>query len=523
MSNNFKIKTLKHNGVLIPTYEPHGFTIRYKGNTIKLNPEQEEMAVAWVKKLGTDYVKDPIFIKNFFDDFSKALELEDSANMEDFDLSEIVRWVDAEKAKKESMSKEERKKLAEMRKKAREENKQKYGYAEVNGEVVEIGNYTVEPPCIFMGRGKHPIRGRWKLRVDHGDIILNLSEDSPTPVLPNGGKWCGRIFEPESLWIAKWRDKLTGELKYVWVADSAGFKQEREIIKFNEALELEQIIDKVRRHIEANLDSDDINRRKVATVAYLIDTLKMRVGDEKDKDEADTVGASTLRGSHVKIDDSGTVKFDFLGKDSVRWTKTIKPPAKVIDNLRAFIRRAKDPIFSGIRSEMVNLFLGEVTPWLTAKVFRTYHASNVVKDYLSKTNVKPDYPEIEKKCVATMANLEAAVTCNHKRKLPKNWKNSLIKKEERVKVLESKLKEVKKKPHSSKRENQLESLHKKIKAAKLKAEMAKATRDYNLGTSLKSYIDPRIYVKWSKEVSYDWKKFYSKTLQRKFAWAEDAK
>ena len=48
----------------------------------------------------------------------------------------------------------------------------------------------------------------------------------------------------------------------------------------------------------------------------------MRVGDEKDPDEADTVGATTLRKEHVTLT-SNSIKFDFLGKDSVRWQETV--------------------------------------------------------------------------------------------------------------------------------------------------------------------------------------------------------
>ncbi|MGC8816399.1 MAG: DNA topoisomerase I [Candidatus Hadarchaeum sp.] len=521
MAPEFKIERLRHNGVIIPSYEPKGFSIRWRGKTIKLTPEQEEMAVAWVKKLGTDYVKDPVFVKNFGEDFSKALGFKDPVPIEEFDFSEIIRWAESEKAKKESMSREEKKKLAEARKKAKEENKQKYGYAEVNGQLVEIANYTVEPPCIFVGRGLHPLRGRWKPRVTYEDIILNLSDDAPTPETPPEHSWGGRVFEPESLWIAKWRDKLTGELKYVWVADSAFFKQEREKDKFDKANELEKSIDKVRKHINENLESEDIMRRKIATVAYLIDTLKMRVGDEKDEDEADTVGATTLRGCHVQFEDSNTVKFDFLGKDAVRWTKSIKPPPVVIRNLKSFIKGPDEPIFDGIRSEMVNDFLGEVAPWLTAKVFRTYHATKVVRECLNKSKVKPEDPEFKKKYVATLANLEAAITCNHKRKLPKNWETSLEKKKERVRTLETKLEEVMKKPKTAAREKQIKKLKEKIKEAKLKVELATATKDYNLGTSLKSYIDPRAFVSWAKKVGYDWRKYYPKTLQRKYAWADE--
>lgn len=520
--SQFKIKQLVHNGVLIPQYEPKGFTILYKGKKLHLTPEVEEMAVAWVKKLGTDYVKDPVFVRNFLNDFSKVLGVE-ASQIEDFDFSEIQRWVEEEKAKKESMSREEKKALAEARKKVREANKEKYGYAILNGERVEIGNYTVEPPSIFMGRGKHPLRGKWKPAVKYEDIILNLSPDAPTPNPPGGAHWKERVFDPNALWIAKWKDKLVGELKYIWLADTVRYKQEREIEKYNKAGELEELVERVRRHIQEGLESNDPIRRKIATVCYLIDELKMRVGDEKDKDEADTIGATTLRGSHVKIDDTGEVKFDFLGKDSVRWLRRIRPPAQVVSNLRSFIGRPREQIFKGIRSERVNAFLGEVMPGLTAKVFRTYHASRVVRKYLAGSKVRPEDPEFEKDYAAKMANLEAAVICYHKRKLPKNWKESLQRKEEQLRAMKEKLREVKARPRSKRRTRMIKNLKEKIRKAELKVKLAMATRDYNLATSLKSYIDPRYYVRWAKGVSHDWKRIYPKTLQRKFTWAKREK
>ncbi|MEM2192253.1 MAG: hypothetical protein QXG38_01400, partial [Candidatus Hadarchaeales archaeon] len=111
-----RIWEIKHNGVLIPEYEPIGFKIRYRGKQIALTPEQEEMAVAWVKKLGTDYVKDPVFVRNFFSDFSKALGIQEEVSPKDFDFSEIIKWVEEQKIAKEKMTKEEKKRLAEERK-----------------------------------------------------------------------------------------------------------------------------------------------------------------------------------------------------------------------------------------------------------------------------------------------------------------------------------------------------------------------------------------------------------------------
>jgi DNA topoisomerase-1 len=59
-----------------------------------------------------------------------------------------------------------------------------------------------------------------------------------------------------------------------------------------------------------------------------------------------------------------------------------------------------------------------------------------------------------------------------------------------------------------------------LERTRLQIKAKKETRDYNLGTSLKSYIDPRIYYNWGKKVNYDWKLYYPKALQKKFSWVE---
>jgi len=505
------MKQLIHSGVLIPKrYEAKGFHIRIRGETIALTPHQEEMAVAWVKKLGTDYVKDPVFIKNFFQDFSEAMGMsEKPLSPDQVGFSEIIGVVENGKLTKANMSKEEKKKQAQERKVLREANKEKYGYAIIDGLKTEVGNYTVEPPSIFMGRGEHPMRGRWKPFVGESDTILNLSPDAPRPP----GNWKQVVWEPEYMWIAKWDDKLVGKEKYIWLSDSSHVKQQKEIEKFDKAKQLAKKIDKLRSHIWRSLESEDIKKRKVATVAYLIDELKLRVGDEKDPDEADTVGATTLRPSHVKINSNNKVSFDFLGKDSVRWRKEVELPEAVVRNIEEFKNEAESgshsesTIFEGIRSENVNSFLSQVTPGLTAKVFRTYYASDVVSKSLKKSNVPPSEPMMLKKHVATMANLEAAIMLNHKRKPPKNWEESLAKKNDRLHTLES---SPKKTPKTEER----------IQALRLKIREVEATRDYNLRTSLKSYIDPRIYYSWGKTVDFDWKLYYPKTLQKKFSWVE---
>lgn len=511
------MKQLIHSGVLVPKYEAKGFSISFRGEKIELSPEQEEMAVAWVKKPETEYVKDETFAKNFFQDFAQALN-RGEISPSDLDFSEIQKYVTEEKNQKLTMPREERKRVAQERKAIREANKERYGYAVVDGLKVEIGNYVVEPSSIFMGRGEHPLRGRWKRGAKESDVTLNLSPDAPIPK----GNWKAVVWQPDLMWTAEWRDGLQGKMKYVWLSDTSHVKQRRDIEKFEKARDLESQLEKVRAYIIQNLVSPDTLRRKIATVCYLIDVLKFRVGDEKDKDEADTVGATTLRPEHISFVQNDAMSFDFLGKDSIRWHLEAKLPEQVIQNIKEFYNDANSPIFKGVRSDNVSAFLEEATPGLTAKVFRTYHATKIVRGELAKAKVTKDSSELAKKRVATMANLEAAKACNHKKKIPKNWNESLERMKERLGEYKERRHKIKTKNTGSRKTKirRLKTINERLKSLQIRIEIKKATRDYNLNTSLKSYIDPRVYFQWGNRVGYDWKKYYSKTLQRKFLWVE---
>ena len=51
-------------------------------------------------------------------------------------------------------------------------------------------------------------------------------------------------------------------------------------------------------------------------------------------------------------------------------------------------------------------------------------------------------------------------------------------------------------------------------------DLTKKTKDHNLGTSLRNYIDPRIFKSWTDEVNADWEKLYTSALQKKFLWVK---
>ena len=237
-----------------------------------------------------------------------------------------------------------------------------------------------------------------------------------------------------------------------------------------------------------------------------------RVGDEKDPDEADTVGAITLRKEHIKID-GDIIHFDFLGKDSVRWVKQYKAPPEVIRNIKQFCETSKEYLFEGVDSKKVSRFLSEKMPKLTAKVFRTWRCTKTVKEELEKSGVTKDDPDYRKSFAAKMANYKVAEVANHKRKVPPTFDERVAHKEENLKNLQQQLKA--KKAAGKK----TESLETRIERAKLDIQLTTLTKEYNLGTSLKSYIDPTAYVKWAKKVKFDIEKFYPTTLRNKFSWA----
>ena len=543
-----KWKTLQHNGILFPpAYETQGVKIKIKGESVDLDLNQEEMIYQWAKKKDTPYAQDKVFQKNFTADFAKTLNSKfKKISYKDIDFSNAYKVVDKEKDLKNMMTKEEKKSLAVKRKELRENLKTKYGIAIMDGKEVEVGNYMAEPPGIFIGRGEHPIRGKWKSRVSAKDVTLNLGKEAKVPE----GEWGKIIHDKNSMWLASWMDFLTQKRKYVWLADSSGLKQDRDKAKYEKAVKLAKEIDKIKDRIVKDMKSKEPKISRIATACYLIYRTSMRVGDEKDPDEADTVGATTLRKEHIKIT-ADAIEFDFLGKDSVRWQETIIVEGhdkQFQKNLKKLIEKKnpKDEIFNDITSRHVNAYYSSIVKGLTAKVFRTYLATAVVKNYLVEHDNIKGKTANEKLYHAKMANLEAAKMCNHKRTIPKTFDQVLEKKRDTIKNAEKdqpskKTQETLKKVESSqpKTETQKKSKEKRIKTLngqikkqkqkhkerveklKLQIDLSEKTRDYNLGTSLRNYIDPRVIKAWTDEVGVEWEKLYTAALQKKFLWVKN--
>lgn len=545
-----KWKTLQHNGILFPpAYEAHGIKVKIKGESIEIDLNQEEMIYQWAKKKDTAYAQDKVFQKNFTGDFAKTLPSKfKNILYQDIDFSHAYKIVDKEKDLREMMTKEEKKALAVKRKELREKLVQKYGIAIMDGKEVDVANYMAEPPGIFIGRGEHPLRGRWKPRVTAKDVTLNLGKEAKVPE----GAWGKIVHDNDSMWLAGWTDYLTEKRKYVWLADTAGLKQDRDKEKYEKAVKLSKEIGKIKDQIVKDMKNKDPKISRISTVCYLIYRTAMRVGDEKDPDEADTVGATTLRKEHINITDNA-IEFDFLGKDSVRWKETVKAEGndkQFQENLKKLIqnKKPKDEIFEDITSRHVNAYYSSIVNGLTAKVFRTYLATTVVKNYLKEHNNMKGKTPNEKLYHAKLANLEAAIMCNHKRTIPKTFEDALENKRETLKNInkeqpwkktldalkkaesledktdaQKKNKTKKIKTLNDQIKKQKEKHKERIEKLQLQIDLSEKTKDYNIGTSLRNYIDPRIFKAWTNEVGVEWEKLYTTALQKKFLWVQNEK
>jgi DNA topoisomerase-1 len=267
-----------------------------------------------------------------------------------------------------------------------------------------------------------------------------------------------------------WTENVMGQIKTITFSRNSFVIQNREEEKFDKARKLANNMGKIDAHIAKNLASKKKDVRMTATVCKLIRTLGIRVGDEKDTDiSADTIGASTLRKEHVTVN-GNKVKLDFLGKDSVRYTNETEFDDQTVANIKEFIADDKDRIFPDVTSTEVRDFLSSVVAGLSAKVFRTAAASELMSKLLTTITAET---EKEKMTKFTEANLEVAKLLNHQTTVAKSFDQSLVN-------LETKLTEVKEKRVTLAKEGkdkQIARLEERIKDIESKIDIKKKTKE----------------------------------------------
>lgn len=436
-----KWESLEHNGVIFPPdYEPLPSHVKlyYDGKPVDLPLEAEEVAGFFGAMAETDHAKNPTFQKNFFEDFCKVLKDAGGCNVNiiDFhrmDFSKMHAHFEMLRDQKKLLSKDEKKAI----KAEKDKFEEPYKTCLLNGHKEQVGNFRIEPPGLFRGRGAHPKTGKLKRRVMPEDVTLNLSEGCKIPEPPQGHKWAEVRHDNTVSWLAMWKENIADSFKYVRFAANSSIKGLSDFKKFETSRKLRYHIDEIRKDYTKMLKDPLMQNRQMATACYLIDIFALRAGGEKGDDEADTVGCCSLRYEHITLKPPNKVIFDFLGKDSIRFYQEVEVEKQVFKNLRIFKKPPKQPgddLFDRISPPLLNKQFQNYMKGLTAKVFRTYNASKTMQDQL---DLIPNEGTVAEKVVKfNAANRTVAILCNHQRTVSKTHGSSVQKIHDKLKELE---------------------------------------------------------------------------------------
>ncbi|CUA66759.1 DNA topoisomerase I [Rhizoctonia solani] len=456
-----KWTTLEHSGVLFPPpYEPLPKNVKmlYNGKEVDLSPEPEELAGWFAALLETEHAADEVFQKNFFGDWQAVLKKHpprNGINITDFekcDFRPMFEHFEAEKAKKKSMSAADKKAAKE----AKTKDEEKYTTCVMDGRPEKVGNFRIEPPGLFRGRGKHPKKGKHKYRLRPEDITINIGQNAPVPVPNIPGKW-GKVQHDQTVtWLASWKENINGNFKYVFLAAGSSLKGQSDMQKFEKARELKNHVNRIREDYTRDLKNKTSADRQRATAMYFIDRLALRAGNEKGEDEADTVGCCSLRYEHIMLEPPNKLIFDFLGKDSIRYYNVVEVEPQIFKNIRIFKGDGKgegDALFDRVSTGGLNKHLNSYMKGLSAKVFRTYNASITFQKQLDE-NTPADADITQKLAAYNRANRMVAILCNHQKSVSKNHDASMGKLSDQLKGL---------KYNRMKLRHQLFTLDKKLK------------------------------------------------------------
>lgn len=244
-----KWTTLEHNGVVFPPpYEPlpKSVKMRYGRIPVSMAPEAEEIAGFFGAMLNSTHnVENPTFQKNFFTDFKKMLgetggakdkhgNKVDIKEFAECDFQPIFDYYDGQRAEKKALPAAEKKRL----KAEKDAAEALYMYCMWDGRKQKVGNFRVEPPGLFRGRGEHPKTGMVKRRVEPEQITINIGKEANVPIPPEGHRWKEIKHDTEGTWLAMWQENINGAYKYVMLAANSDIKGQSDFKKFEKAREL---------------------------------------------------------------------------------------------------------------------------------------------------------------------------------------------------------------------------------------------------------------------------------------------
>lgn len=466
-------KSLKHYGPYITDdYVFQNLSLNVNQKYLKINEEEEQFIFLYLKYINSKY-DDDLFRSNFWKSWNKISNR--NIDFKNVDLTNFLNHFDKNNIKKEKVNIEE-----------------KYKYAIIDNQKVELVNYIVEPPGIFLGRGNHPLKGTIKRKILPENIIINVSKEFSSIFSPQ--KWKMIIHDKNKYWLSAWQHPVTKKIIYTYPSKKSINRMQKDQDKFNHAKKLDKYINKIRKnYYSLILQKNNIKNNQIGIIVYFIDLLSIRVGS---RDKKNTFGISTLQKKHITFHSNYTITLQFLGKDSILYKNKIKIEKIIYEKLLLYVKQTSSYIFYATNSNQVNQYLQSLLPFLTSKIFRTYHASKLFQKELYSYDINHSYDYLY---AFKMANIAVAIKCNHRKE---------------ISVKSKTIEDLKVKIHNEQNIEKLILLKKKYK-------IKKYTSNLNLSTSIANYIDPRIIFAFIKKYNLDMTKFLSKNIIQQIQWANN--
>jgi hypothetical protein len=177
------------------------------GKRYKLSPEAEKAAFLYAalitSPINEQYKNDSIFIENYWKDLKTYMgENQPFAKFTDIDWKDVV----SNYRKKCKMTTNDNKKY-------------RHGLIEVDGQIYTATPFAADDMSIFFGEDCHTgsyedmRRGCIKRAINASDVTLNLSSGARD--LPNISEFKEVVYKPGMKWAAKWKQPITGIVKYM--------------------------------------------------------------------------------------------------------------------------------------------------------------------------------------------------------------------------------------------------------------------------------------------------------------------
>ncbi|HWH25844.1 MAG TPA: DNA topoisomerase IB [Pseudolysinimonas sp.] len=215
----------------------------------------------------------------------------------------------------------------------------------------------------------------------------------------------GLVIPPawDEVWIAPYAN---GHVQATGV-DAAGrrqylyhpaWRQQKDGIKFDRALELAESLPAARRGVTIDLRGEGLTRERVLAGAFrMLDTGSLRVGSERYAAEHGSFGLSTLLGAHAHVTGGETVELRFPAKSGQAWESDIRDAdlAALVTALKRRGARAHLLAWNDDRgwhpvsaSEINDDVRSRTGGDFSAKDFRTLHGTAAAAVSLARTGPK---------------------------------------------------------------------------------------------------------------------------------------